>query len=109
MADADESAWVDVQLLEPGRVLARSIVRVLARRDAALKPFVAAPVGCTSPTWRRSSGNGAPVTKSWPRPRAAAICIDSGEVDAHSTPCMRSGERHWGRMLVGGIVATFVN
>ena len=51
---ADQAAWVDLQALPPGRVLARGIARVLIRREGAALAFTAAtkngtPESVTSP------------------------------------------------------------
>ncbi|HEV8246711.1 MAG TPA: hypothetical protein VGP93_13125 [Polyangiaceae bacterium] len=43
MADGDASAWIDLQLLEPERVLSRSVLRVLARRTPEPQPFSVPP------------------------------------------------------------------
>ncbi len=47
--DGDESAWIDLQLLEPERVLTRSALRVLVRRSPEPKPYVAPPSDPSAP------------------------------------------------------------
>jgi hypothetical protein len=55
LSDTDSAAWVDVQALPPGRVLSRSVARLLIRREGAALVYSAptknaAPESVTDPT-----------------------------------------------------------
>jgi hypothetical protein len=55
LSDTDAAAWVDVQALPPGRVLSRSVARLLIRREGAALVYSAptknsAPETVTDPT-----------------------------------------------------------